>query len=194
MDRYVTGSTIKTLREQRRLTQAQLAEKMAVSPKAVSKWETGKGLPDISLLEPLSATLGVSVLELLSGATVVNGNKGGNLLRTKLYVCPVCGNVIHAAGAAVVSCCGVSLPALEAEAWDEDHPVTIQPVEDEQFVTVRHPMTKDHYISFLAYAGWDKFQLVKLYPEGSASCRFRFQGGGLLYLYCNRHGLMKQKV
>ena len=84
MDRYVTGSTIKTLREQRRLTQAQLAEKVAVSPKAVSKWETGKGLPDISLLEPLSAALGVSVLELLSGATVVNGNKGGNLLRTKL--------------------------------------------------------------------------------------------------------------
>lgn len=72
--------------------------------------------------------------------------------------------------------------------------MTVEHVEDEQFVMVHHPMTKQHYISFLAYVTSDKFQLVKLYPEGNAECRFRFRGMGYLYWYCNRHGLMRQKV
>ncbi len=194
MNAYVTGSTIKRLREERGLTQAELARRLDVSSKTVSKWETAKGFPDISLLEPLAAALGVSVMELLSGDTVVNRNKSANLLRAKFYVCPICGNVIHATGEALVSCCGVSLPALEAEEADEDHAITMEQVEDETFVTVRHPMTKTHFISFLAYVTSDKLQLVKLYPEGNAECRFRFQGGGMLYLCCNRHGLMKRRV
>ncbi len=194
MDLYVTGSTIKRLREARGLTQARLAQALDVSDKAVSKWETAKGFPDISLLEPLSAALGVSVMELLSGDTVVNQNKSANMLRGKFYVCPICGNVIHASGEAVVSCCGVTLPPLEAEETDAHHHFAVEDVEDEHFVTVDHPMTKSHYISFLAYVTWDRFQLVKLYPEGNPSCRFRFQRGGYLYLYCNRHGLMREKV
>lgn len=194
MNVYVTGSTIKRLREERGLTQAELARRLDVSSKTISKWETAKGFPDISLLEPLAAALGVSVMELLSGDTVVNRNKSANLLRSKFYVCPICGNVIHAGGAAVVSCCGVTLPALEAEEADEDHEITMEQVEDETFVTVRHPMTKTHFISFLAYVTSDRFQLVKLYPEGNAECRFRFQGSGILYLFCNRHGLMQQRV
>ena len=55
-------------------------------------------------------------------------------------------------------------------------------------------MTKSHYISFLAYATSDRVQMVKLYPEGAAACRLRLQGSGYLYLCCNRHGLMRQKV
>lgn len=194
MNLYVTGNTIRQLREAKRLTQAELAEKIDVSSKTVSKWETAKGLPDISLLEPLASALGGSVLELLSGDTVSNQNKSANMLRSKLYVCPVCGNVIHSMGETVISCCGVSLPVLEAEEIDEDHQIFLETVEDETFVAVRHPMSKTHYISFLAYVTCNKFQLVKLYPEGSAECRFRLQGPGLLYLYCNHHGLMKQKV
>ena len=50
MNTYVTGNTIKQLRECRKLTQAELAEKLGVSSKTISKWETAKGLPDISLL------------------------------------------------------------------------------------------------------------------------------------------------
>ena len=50
MNSYVTGATIKQLRERRKLTQAELAERIGVSSKTVSKWETAKGLPDISLL------------------------------------------------------------------------------------------------------------------------------------------------
>lgn len=194
MDTYVTGSTIRRLREEKGLTQAQLAETIDVSAKAVSKWETAKGLPDISLIEPLAAALGVSVMELLSGQTVVNRNRAGNMLRARFYVCPLCGNVIHAAGEAVVSCCGVTLPALEPEDTDEDHRILVEPVEDEVFLSVLHPMTKNHRISFLAYVTADRFQLVKLYPEGNAECRLRLQKSGYLYLYCSHHGLMRQKV
>ena len=194
MNLYVTGNTIKQLRERKKLTQAELAEKLDVSSKTISKWETAKGLPDISLLEPLSAVLGVSVLELMSGDAVINQNKSANLLRSKLYVCPVCGNVIHTMGETVISCCGVSLPVLEAEETDSDHTILIEEVEDEHFVTVQHPMTKAQYISFLAYVTSDQFQMVKLYPEGNAQCRFRLRGAGYLYCYCNQHGLMKKKV
>lgn len=72
MDSYVTGTAIRRLREAKHMTQAELAEKLAVSAKAISKWETAHGLPDISLLEPLAAALGVSVLELMQGEPVVN--------------------------------------------------------------------------------------------------------------------------
>ena len=195
MNTYVTGSTIRQLRESKNMTQSQLAHILSVSAKTISKWETAKGLPDISLLEPLAAALGGSVLELIQGEPVINRNRAANLLRSKLYVCPVCGNVLHATGQAVVSCCGVALPAqdiAEAENADEHHQLTVERVEDELFVTIHHPMTKEHSISFIAYLTGDKFQLVKLYPEGNASCRFPLRGKGVLYFYCNRHGLMKQ--
>ena len=194
MDHYVTGAAIRRLRKGKGMAQAELAEKIDVSPKTVSKWETAKGLPDISLVVPLAAALDVSVMELMSGNTVTNRNVSANMLRSHFYVCPVCGNVIHTMGEAVISCCGVTLPPLEAEPVDDAHRVTIEAVEDEQFVVVHHEMTKQHCISFLAYVTSDKLHLVKLYPEGSAECRFRFRGMGYLYLYCNRHGLMKQKI
>ena len=194
MNTYVTSAAIRRLREGKKLTQGALAEKIGVSCKAVSKWETGRGLPDISLLEPLAQALGVSVMELMSGETVSNRNVSCNMLRTKLYVCPVCGNVIHCAGEAVVSCCGITLPPLEAEEPDEMHPMTLERVEDEEFFSIRHPMTKEHFISFVAYATADRFQLVKFYPEGNAETRLRLQGRGVLYFYCNRHGLFKRRI
>ena len=194
MDHYITGATIRRLREERGLTQAGLAAKIGVSSKAVSKWETAKGLPDITLLEPLAGALGVSVAELLSGNPITNRNKASNVLRSHFYVCPVCGNVIRAMGNAAISCCGILLPPLEAEAPDAEHTLTLERVEDETFVTVHHPMTKDHYISFIAYLTMDRAQVVKLYPEGNAETRLSLRGGGYLYVYCNRHGLMRQKV
>lgn len=194
MNTYVTGQTVKRLREAKGITQSELAEQIGVSSKAVSKWETAKGLPDISLLEPLSSALGVSVSELLSGNTVINKNISSNILFSKFYVCPVCGNIIHATGESVISCCGITLPPLEAEEPDEAHRVTIEPVEDEKFITVSHPMTKSHFISFLAYVTSDKVHLVKLYPEGNAETRMQFRGRGYLYLCCNKHGLMKVRV
>ena len=126
MDTYVTGAAIKNMREAKGLTQAELADKIGVTAKAVSKWETAKGLPDISLIEPIAAALGASVTELMSGETVVNGNVSANMLRAKLYVCPVCGNVIHSVGEAAISCCGVSLPPLEAEETDVTHQISVE--------------------------------------------------------------------
>lgn len=194
MNSYVTGTNIKRLREAGKLTQAELGEKIGVSSKTVSKWETGKGLPDISLLQPLAQALGISVIELMNGEQIVNRNISANMLRCRFYVCPVCGNVIHCMGNTLISCCGITLPALEAEEADEDHVLTVEAVEDEHFITVRHPMTKTHFISFLAFVTSDRLQLVKLYPEGNPETRMQLRGRGYLYYYCNRHGLFRKKI
>lgn len=194
MDNYVTGAAIKRLREKKKLTQSELADKIGVTAKAVSKWETARGLPDISFIEPLAAALGVSVAELMSGEAVINANVSANMLRSKLYVCPVCGNVVRTVGEAVVSCCGVSLPALEAEEADNAHEIKIERIEHEYYVSIDHEMTKNHYISFIAYVTSDRFEFVKLYPEGNAETRFAIRGHGFIYIYCNRHGLMKKRI
>ena len=193
MNAYVTSATIKNLREKRNLTQADLAERIGVSSKTISKWETAKGLPDITLLQPLSQALGISVIELMNGQQITNKNISANLLRGKFYVCPLCGNAIHATGSALVSCCGITLPPLEAEDGDDSHAINIEQVEDEHFITIDHAMTKQHYISFVAYVTSDRVQFVKLYPEGNAQTRLQLRGLGMLYWYCNHHGLFKKK-
>lgn len=193
MTNYVTGATIRALREKRAYTQKQLAEKLSVSDKAVSKWETGRGLPDVTLLEPLAAALGVSIAELLSGECVVNRNRSANLLRGCFYVCPVCGNAIWAAGQGSFSCCGVTLPPLEAETPDESHAVCVETIDCEHYIHIDHPMEREHYISFLAHVTTDRVELVKLYPEMEAEARFRMSGQGRFFAYCNRHGLFEVK-
>ena len=194
MNQYVTGAMIKRLREERRLTQSALAEVLQVSDKTVSKWETGKGYPDITLVEPIAKALGVSVIELLSGDDVRNTNRASNLLRSRLYVCPICGNVLTGTGEAVVSCHGIVLPPLEAEQAEGEHEIRVEVCEDEYYVTLDHPMTKEHYISFLAGVSDNSLQIVKLYPEGEAGARFKINRTRFLYAYCNRHGLYQLRV
>ena len=65
MNHYVTGSTIKSLREKQRLTQSQLAEKLCVSDKTISKWENGDSLPDISVLASLAEIYGITLDDLI---------------------------------------------------------------------------------------------------------------------------------
>lgn len=194
MDNYITGAAIRALREKKNLTQQELAEKLCVSGKAVSKWETGKGFPDISLIEPLADVLQVSVPELLSGEQIVNANRSANILRSDIYVCPICGNILHSTGSAMISCCGITLPPLEAEEPDEGHRIRFEKIEDEYFISMDHPMTKDHYISFVAYCTMDRFESVKLYPEGNIEVRFFGRGHGILYWYCNHHGLFSERI
>ena len=191
MNNYVTGAVIKRLRENKKMTQEELAEKIFVTSKAVSKWETGKGFPDVGLLESLGKALDVSVIELLSGEDITNLNKSCNMAKGKFYVCPVCGNVIQTSGEAVISCCGITLPPLEAEEPDDGHSLKVETVEDEYYVTMNHPMTKEHYISFIAAISDQGVQLVKLYPEGNAEARFKISRVRKLYAYCNRHGLFE---
>ncbi len=189
MNQYVTGSVIKTLREKNSMTQLQLAEKLGVSDKTVSKWETGRGYPDITLLESIADAFRISVTELLSGNPIFNANVSANMLKSEFYVCPVCGNVIHSMGESVISCHGIQLSPLEAEEPDENHGITVERVDDEYYVCVDHEMTKEHYISFMAAASSDDIQMIKLYPEGSAEARFRIRGVKKIFYYCNRDGL-----
>ena len=194
MDKYITGAVIRKLRESKKITQEELAEKIHVSSKAVSKWETGQGFPDISLLEPLASALDISVIELLSGEDIQNRNRSSNMMKCKFYVCPVCGNVIQATGEAVVSCCGITLPVLDPETADADHMIHVEIVEDEYYITIDHPMNKEHYISFLAAVSDDRIQFVKMYPEGNAAARFKMDYVKYIYAYCSHHGLFKQKI
>ncbi len=190
MNQYVTGSVIKRQREKCRLTQNQLAEKLNVSDKAVSKWETGRGFPDISMLESLAKVLNVSVIELLSGEEISNSNRSANIKNSKMYVCPVCGNIIYSVGQAAISCCGILLPPLEPEeAFDDTHKISVEKSEDEFFVQIDHPMTKEHYISFIAALGVDGIHMKKLYPEMDAQARFKICGTHRIFAYCNRDGL-----
>lgn len=189
MDQYVTGAVIKKLREKNHVTQAELAMKLNVSDKTVSKWETGKGYPDISLLEPIAKVFGISVTELLSGIAVSNVNVSANMLRSKFYVCPVCGNTIHSMGEAVIQCHGIILQPCQAEDTNEEHKIFIERIEDEYYVQIEHDMTKQHYISFVAGLSSDKVQMVKLYPEGNAEARLKINGVKKIVFYCNRDGL-----
>ena len=191
MNQYVTGTMIKSLREGKKMTQQQLADKIGVSSKAISKWETGRGYPDISLVEPLAEALGVSVIEFFSGEGVVNTNRSFNMERVKIHVCPICGNIIESTGEAVVSCCGIALPPLEAEPEDELHRLEIELVEDEYFVTIPHEMSKTHYISFIMAVKDDGAEIKKLYPEGNAEVRFKISRTRSFLYYCNKHGLFK---
>ena len=194
MNQYVTGSMIKRLRERKNMTQQQLAQKLNVSDKAISKWETSHGYPDISLLEPLADVLGVSVIELFSGENVVNTNKSFNMLRTKFHVCPICGNIICSTGEMVVSCCGIVLPPLNPEPEDENHHLCIDTIEDEYYITIPHDMSKNHFISFIAAVKDDGYEIKKLYAEGNAEARFKIGRMKSLVYYCNMHGLFEASV
>lgn len=195
MNEYVTGATIKRLREEKGMTQAQLADKIFVTAKAVSKWETGHGLPDISLLEPLGKALGLSIIELLNGQHIQNKNRGFNMQRLCFYVCPVCANIVQTTGEATISCCGITLPPLQAEDEneneDEGHKICLEKVEDEYYVSSNHPMTKEHYISFFTAVSDSGVQFAKLYPESDAQARFKVDGIKWIYAYCNHHGLFR---
>lgn len=198
MNEYVTGATIKRLREEKGMTQAQLADKIFVTAKAVSKWETGHGLPDISLLEPLGKALGISIIELLNGQHIQNKNRGFNMQRLCFYVCPVCANIVQSTGEATISCCGITLPPLQAEDEDENedegHKICLEKTEDEYYVSSNHPMTKEHYLSFFAAVSDSGIQFAKLYPESDAQARFKVDGIKWIYAYCNHHGLFRVKA
>ena len=191
---YVTGKTIKTLREKHGITQKALAEKINVSDKTISKWETNKGLPDIGIVEELAKALGVSLTELLTGDLKTNENTSGNMKKIQFYICPICGNIITAVGEGEFSCCGIRLPKQEAEVAEADHALMVETIDNEFSITMEHPMNKAHYVSFISYVTSNSVETIKLYPEQDISVRFRKKGHGTLYIYCNRHGLYKKYI
>ena len=188
------GNLILQLRKEKNLTQKQLGEKLGLSDKTISKWERGLGCPDISLLRDISKIFNVNIEKILLGDLQENDINGGNMKRIKFYVCPNCGNVINSTGDGDFSCCGRKLEALVPKVMNENHSINIEEVENDYYVEINHEMTKDHFISFVAYVTYDRVLLIKLYPEQSPTVRFPRLCGkferGKFYMYCNQHGLL----
>ena len=194
MDQNKTGSLIRVLRLEHAMTQHTLAQALEVTDQAVSKWERGLGCPDVSLLPRLAQTLHVPLERLLAGELDQKEPDGGSMRNITFYVCPQCGNLMTATGAPLLSCCGRTLEPLTAQKPDEAHRLTVEPVEDEWFLTAPHPMEKSHYLSFAALVKGDQVVLVKRWPEWDFQVRFPRRGHGMLFWYCTRHGLFRQTL
>jgi len=194
MDSTKIGKLIYKLRKEQKLTQLQLAERMNISDKAISKWERGFGCPDVSLLPELSKILGVNLEELLSGELNVNDLVGGNMKKLKFYVCPGCGNLLTATADAAVSCCGKTLHPLIPQKAEESEKLSVEIIEDEFFISSDHEMSREHNINFVALLTGDALMLRKLYPEWDMQTRIPCFGHGMLVWHCSRHGLFYQLI
>lgn len=194
MDLLKTGKLIAELRRENRLTQKEVADKLGILPKTVSKWETGHGFPDVSLISELSKIFKVDISKLLEGEMPQVRQESGNVKRTKFYVCEKCGNILTSIGNAEIVCCGRKLSPLFCKTSDEEHRINIEKIEDDYFITFTHPMTKEHYISFVSYVRFDRVLTVKLYPEQEGELRFPQMRGGKMYYYCTTHGLFELKI
>lgn len=196
MDLEKTGNLFSALRREQKLTQKEVADKLGISPKTVSKWERGQGFPDVCFLAELSELFGVDVKKLLEGQLPERKPEVANVKKTKFYVCNSCGNLITDMGGSKhteVLCCGRKLSPVVPKAADCEHELAFRVVEDEYYITFSHPMTKAHYISFISYVRFDRVLTVKLYPEQDASLRFPMLRGGKFYYYCSEHGLFELK-
>ena len=189
MDLIKNGNLLRDLRKAKGMTQKELAEKLGIVPKTVSKWETGNGFPDVSMLSSLADILGVSEKTILSGDFTPAPEVAGNMNRTKFFVCPHCSSFMQGTGNSSVVCCGKQLEPLKARPVDEEHFVTFSEIEDDYYIEFNHDMTKEHYISLVSYVRFDRVLTIKLYPEQDATVRFPRMYGGALYFYCNQHGL-----
>lgn len=192
MDGKEIGTLLSKLRKERKMTQKEVAERLSVSPQAVSKWERGNGCPDVGLLSAISDLFGVAVERLLAGDLAPEKTEVGNMKRVKFYVCPDCGNIMTGTGGGELHCCGRRLEALKPQKADEFHTVKVQEIEEDWYITFDHPMQKDHFFRFAAYVTVDRCLLVRLYPEQGSEFRIpQIRGGGKLYLCCSRDGLFE---
>lgn len=194
MQNINVGNIIRELRTERGMTQKELADKMNISDKTVSKWERGLGCPDVSLLSELSDLLEVDIGKLLSGDLAPNDFVGGNMKKTKYYVCPKCNNILLCTGEAEVSCCGRKIDQQKMQKAAENEMLSVEVIEDNWYITAAHPMNKEHYISFIAFATGDRVQIIKQYPEWDMQVRIPKRGHGMLIWYCTRHGLFYQLI
>ncbi len=183
------GKLILGLRKEKGLTQRQLANAMNISDKTISKWERGMGCPDISLLRELSKVLSVNIEKILLGDLEPNEADGGNMKNIRFCMCPDCENIMTAMGETDISCCGRKLVPLVPKPADENHQLTVQEIENDFYITFQHEMSKEHYISFIAYVTWDRMLVVKLYPEQNGEVRFPKMHGRKFYYGCSQHGL-----
>jgi len=186
------GNLILQLRKEKGLTQKELANEMHISDRTISKWERGQGCPDVSLLPELSALLGVNIEDILDGELAANDFVGGNMKKSTYFVCPSCHNIVLSTGNAMISCCGRKLEALVPMKPTDEEKLEVLQIEDEWFISSNHPMDKDHFISFVAFATGDQVQIIKQYPEWALQTRLPKRKYGTLFWYCTQHGLFYQ--
>ena len=194
MDAEKTGRLIRRLREEKGMTQVQLGERMHISHKTVSKWETGGGAPDISLLPALGEVLGVEVKALLEGDMGEQPEANGNLRKMCFYVCPRCKRLLLSEGRGDINCCGQKLESLPLQKPDAAHQLTVSPWDGNWLLESAHPMERAHYISFAAFLTEGTLMLRKLYPEWDMQTRLPFFAHGLLLWYCTEHGLFYRNI
>lgn len=193
MDCVKIGALICELRKEKGLTQKELADKIFVSDKAVSKWERGIGCPDISLLQGLARELATDISDLLNGELHENRPDTGDMRKVTFYLCRQCGNVLTSTGPAVISCCGRTVPAMTAQSASPDHYLAVEQSDEELYISSEHPMTKSHSLSFIALVTDERVHLHKLYPEQMAETHFKYtRGKNRLYACCSEHGLWSQ--
>ena len=190
MDCVKIGELIAKLRKEKNLTQKNIADALGIQSKTVSKWECGLGCPDLSLWPDLSAILDVDMVQLMEGEITSNRPDSGNIDKVRFYVCPNCGNILVSTGSASIFCCGRKLEQIIPMDSVDAIKITVEEIDTDYFISFDHPMTKEHYISFVAYVKSDRVLLNCLYPEQSPTCRFPITKGGKLYVYCVKHGLM----
>ena len=194
MDNVKIGQLICSLRKENNLTQLQLANRMNISDKTVSKWERGLGCPDISLLADLSKIFDIDLERLLDGELNENDINGGNMKKLNFYVCPYCGNIITSAAEAGVSCCGKKLKPLSPQKASDGERLSVEIIENNYFITSNHPMQREHYIAFTALLTADTFIFRRQYPEWDMQLRIPRIGHGRLLWYCTNHGLFYQDI
>ena len=194
MDQIKTGMLIRKMRLDSGLTQKQLADRLNVSDKAVSKWECGNGSPDISLMSALAEIFGTDIQTLLTGEVNKNESEKGNMKKLRFYVCRECGNIITATSEAAVTCCGNRLAALEPEKAEKDDMLKVEDIGGELFVSSEHEMKKEHYISFAAYVADSTVMMFKQYPEWELQFTMPLFRSGRLVWYCTECGLRYQDI
>ena len=194
MDYEKTGALILYLRKEKGLTQKQLADMLNISDRAVSKWERGLGMPDISLMPEISEIFGVNIEKLFEGEIKPNDIIGGNMKKAKYYVCPHCGNFMVSMNDVSVSCCGRVLNEAVLKKAEDNEKLKVEKIENEYFISSDHPMSKDDYISFLAAATGDSKHIIKNYPEWDFQCRLSGFRHGKLIWYSVKDGLFYQNI
>lgn len=110
------------------------------------------------------------------------------------YVSNSCANVMFGIEDAEIICSGEKLEALVEKESIPNHEIQIQDIEDDYFITIKHEMSKEHYISFIACVGLDRVVLVKLYPEQNAEIRIPKRQGNKILAFCNKHGLWGKAI
>lgn len=191
MDNIEIGRRIRAARLSKNLTQSQLGLALGVSGKAVSKWETGRGAPEVDSLPQLAKRLELDLTALLEGQEEQK-TMNGNFKKMQFYICPKCGNMMLSAEAGEYSCCGHILQALQPQKPDEAHSVNIAVSDGDWYLTAAHEMTRQHFISFAAFLTGDTAIVKKCYPEWDFQVRIPRISHGIFLWYCTNHGLFYQ--